>query len=1629
MKQLSKTFRIGLLLSCLGVAYAARAGTVGDNFTVNHDYLTNGVAGTIWDGLYTGAGDFGNLTGGNDGQTLQCDANISSNGVFTLRTINSNWEGSDDDGFLLYKTVYGDFQAIVHMMTPYSATPYNCAGLMARAAGPGGNPFGGTENYVGWFRFDEFGFGNYARNTVNSGSSNQNPSDGVGADTYWIMLERVGNQFNTYYRATEPISGVDEVWNPTPANCNFLRDDLNGVPVQVGIMQATFSGNSPIVNFEKFSITGPSVTARAAIAAATGLTVTTNTDQNLNLSWTKGGGADGSVVVLRRNGVLKQQPAVGVTYTGSTNFTTGACLAVNTYVVYSGTGNSVTVAGPPGTYTVAVYSYTGSGAAINYNSSPATATASINPASLGVALTAPANLTLFSAGKCTVQANYSNGAFEDVTTVVTYTSSAPAAVSVAAGGALQVSDIRGPVTITATWNGNSDSKIVNAIDPAAATLTHRYSFKEPSGTSVADSVGGATGTLIGAGATLDGTKVTLINGGAPADSYVSLPGGLMTSYDSMTWELWVTPDDLSGYRKFVDFNSPDPAVTGTPSNTVYFAFDTASTSAGVGYNWNSVYDVGLGGNTRPAVGQKAHVVFTTYGPSRLGVIYVNGQMLAVNRDFNVPSLTAAFTPKALGPLPNSWLGRSGYDGEAGFNGSYDEFRIYNGSLSPLQVWINANRGPGQSDPVGALQSVTLTVTNHNMQKLSRQSVGVAATWVNATNIPIATWPETTYTSSDPSIISVDAQGNLSTHTQLGTATITASYGGLSSSVPVNVVPPPPFDTTGWNYNTALSIIGYNQSETLLNFPVLVKLDTTISGFAYSQFASSLGADLRFTDGEGAELKYEIEKWDTLGTSFVWVQLPELKKGSQIFAYWGKAGAPAPAYTTDGSTWSGDFTGVWHMQTNYVTDATSHGYNASAIVVEAAVTTTDGMIGAAQNYDAGTGNGATSVGNIKPGSTVTLSAWVNLAEQNREGIFMCKDGNFFFWQQGTNLRHERSPWGSDTFIPVSASGGAAPSPGSWFHIAGTINGTTEAIYINGQLRGTWTKTPDSINDNQWQIGGVSGGRIMNGVLDECRVESVARSSAWIWACWKNQSAPEQFMTISSVYQVSAPLAVVAPQFTFEGTSATLGGRVVSDGGAGVTSWGTVYGGAPAPTGNSLALTGSARAPFSFTQVRPGFNPATHYYFRAWASNSLSGKVFSPDGEFFTKPLPASAVTFAAIYNNQMTISWTPSAGSAGYLVVMKAASAPAIDPADGVVYTTSPVFGAGQDVGGGSYAVYSGSGASVAVNNLTAATTYYVAVYAFAGIGSSTSYGTPATGNQATASSATSGGIYVGFLKASSPAALWPLYDLSGTVETESLGLYNGTYSGAFALGESGPRPSTLAAKFDGNTARAKVPYAKALNNPNPAAPFSVVGWFKPSASGGLWSPISSGHISTSTDVPNRSGWLVYQSATAWEWRMYSGAGTAVSLDLIGTTAPVGGTWYYLALVWDGANASIYVNGVLDAGPTAGPGFVPNAGPGLSDSDGQFTLGARSDDAYAWSGWVSEVAQYSRALTASEIGWFYVAPALTATPTASGLSLSWTLGVLQQADTANGHYTDISGAASPWPVTPSAEKKFYRLRNN
>ncbi len=114
----------------------------------------------------------------------------------------------------------------------------------------------------------------------------------------------------------------------------------------------------------------------------------------------------------------------------------------------------------------------------------------------------------------------------------------------------------------------------------------------------------------------------------------------------------------------------------------------------------------------------------------------------------------------------------------------------------------------------------------------------------------------------------------------------------------------------------LGFAGYTRPETLFNFPVLVRLDPTIPGFSYGQFASPVGGDLRFTDSSGVTLlPHEIDQWDTNGTSLVWVRLPQLSGPNDfIWAYWGNPGATsAPAWTTNGAVWSPENLLVWHLK--------------------------------------------------------------------------------------------------------------------------------------------------------------------------------------------------------------------------------------------------------------------------------------------------------------------------------------------------------------------------------------------------------------------------------------------------------------------------------------------------------------------------------------------------------------------------------------------------------------------------------------------------------------------------------------------------------------------------------------------
>ncbi|MGN0846336.1 MAG: hypothetical protein ACI4RA_03000, partial [Kiritimatiellia bacterium] len=77
-----------------------------------------------------------------------------------------------------------------------------------------------------------------------------------------------------------------------------------------------------------------------------------------------------------------------------------------------------------------------------------------------------------------------------------------------------------------------------------------------------------------------------------------------------------------------------------------------------------------------------------------------------------------------------------------------------------------------------------------------------------------------------------------------------------------------------------SIQGYQGSDTLRDFPVLVRLaEGKMPGFKYDDFHLADGRDLVFLDSEGNIIPHEIDTWNPDGESLIWVCVPEVKIGS------------------------------------------------------------------------------------------------------------------------------------------------------------------------------------------------------------------------------------------------------------------------------------------------------------------------------------------------------------------------------------------------------------------------------------------------------------------------------------------------------------------------------------------------------------------------------------------------------------------------------------------------------------------------------------------------------------------------------------------------------------------------------
>jgi len=177
--------------------------------------------------------------------------------------------------------------------------------------------------------------------------------------------------------------------------------------------------------------------------------------------------------------------------------------------------------------------------------------------------------------------------------------------------------------------------------------------------------------------------------------------------------------------------------------------------------------------------------------------------------------------------------------------------------------------------------------------------------------------------------------------------------------------------------------------------------------------------------------------------------------------------------------------------------------------------------------------------------------------------------------------------------------------------------------------------------------------------------------------------------------------------------------------------------------------------------------------------------------------------------------------------------------------------------------------------------------------------------------------------------------------------------------------NSYAAEFDGTSTWGDIPYSPAMDpsKGNPNAPFTVEGWYF-FEEGTAWNNGNGSPVCFGDDGNVGNGWGFYLWSSEWEWQLYNETGGwSPTADLTTPNSPPAPyEWSHVVLVWDGTNASMYLNGTLAAGPKTAPGFVP------MESVRFVTLGLDYDFTWwcFWPGYMADFAVYTNALSSDTI---------------------------------------------------------------
>jgi Concanavalin A-like lectin/glucanases superfamily len=337
----------------------------------------------------------------------------------------------------------------------------------------------------------------------------------------------------------------------------------------------------------------------------------------------------------------------------------------------------------------------------------------------------------------------------------------------------------GATTITGSYASLSTNLTITVV-ANPPVLTHRYSFTSDA----SDSIGGANGTLEGTASVTGGQLV--LDGSTGC--YLSLPGNAIniSTNSAVTFDTWVAFGDAATWAELFAFGNTN---NGNGVNNIACV---PCADAGGFHNWGLTENLPNGKTPSWAHGWHdvtAHITCVLDPPTGTISVYRDGVLEVAEYDADSP-ISGIATNYAF-------IGRSLFNADPYLSASIDEFRIYNGALTPEQVALSQQNGPNVTNlDVGTLSSIVVVATNYPAYA-SLVAPVILANYANLTNfnlLPTVTAGGNTtlngphglvVTSSDPSIVSVNAQNMLTTH-EPGTVTLTASYDGQTSSATIQV---------------------------------------------------------------------------------------------------------------------------------------------------------------------------------------------------------------------------------------------------------------------------------------------------------------------------------------------------------------------------------------------------------------------------------------------------------------------------------------------------------------------------------------------------------------------------------------------------------------------------------------------------------------------------------------------------------------------------------------------------------------------------------------------------------------------------------------------------------------------------